>query len=141
MPRFVLDASVCLRWLFADGKIADRCHAEQVLSLLEGDDSEAVVPGIWSLEVANVLVRAEARAAVSAARSAEFLGILADMNIHVDHDTVQHAMHDILNLARRYRLPVYDAAYLELAMRQALPLATRSPGLMRAMQGVGGDVL
>lgn len=141
MLRFVLDNSVCMRWLFADGSDADRCYAEQILSVLERDDSEAVVPGIWPLEVANVIARAEARAGLPEARSAEFLGALGDMNIRVDTDTVTHALHDTLNLARRFRLSAYDAAYLELALRQALPLATRDHDMMRALQAVGGQLL
>ena len=77
--RFVLDNSVTMRWLFGDGSAADLPYAGHVLAVLEGEGNAAMVPGIWALEVGNVIVRAEARALVSEARSAEFLGTLQEM--------------------------------------------------------------
>ena len=77
--QFVLDNSVTMRWLFGDGRKDDLAYADRVLEALTGDDSAAVVPAIWALEVSNVVVRVEAQGGLSEARSAEFLGMLQQM--------------------------------------------------------------
>ena len=135
--RFVLDNSVTMRWLFGDGSAADLSYAEHVLAVLEGEGNVAVVPGIWALEVGNVVVRAEARALVFEARSAEFLGTLQEMAVQVDGHTTSHALADTLQLARRFELSSYDAAYLELALRQGLAIATLDADLRRAAAQAG----
>ena len=120
-----------------DGSAADLSYVEQVLAVLEGEGNAATVPGIWALEVGNVIVRAEARAMVSEARSAEFLSTLQEMAIEVDGHTASHALADILQLARRFELPSYDAAYLQLALRQGLAIATPGADLRRAAAQAG----
>lgn len=139
--RFVLDNSVCMRWLFSDGQSNARAYAEQVLQHMIDDAAEATVPGLWPLEAGNVMARAEARQQLSEARSSEFLGVLAGMNIRVDGQTADQALHDTLQLARRFGLSTYDAAYLELALREALPLATLDDDLRRALHATGGRLL
>lgn len=136
--RFVLDNSVAMRWLFADGSEADLAYAAHILELLEQEESEAVVPALWPLEVGNVIVRAEAKGLVQEARSTEFLGLLGDMAIAVDDHTAAHALHDTMQLARRFRLSTYDASYLELALREGLPLATLDTDLRSALTTTGG---
>jgi predicted nucleic acid-binding protein len=136
--RFVLDNSVAMRWLFADGSEADLAYAAHILELLEQEESEAVVPALWPLEVGNVIVRAEAKGLVQEARSTEFLGLLGDMAIAVDDHTAAHALHDTMQLARRFRLSTYDASYLELALREGLPLATLDADLRSALTTTGG---
>lgn len=136
--RFVLDNSVAMRWLFADGSEADLAYAAHILELLEQEESEAVVPALWPLEVGNVIVRAEAKGLVQEARSTEFLGLLDDMAIAVDGHTAAHALHDTMQLARRFRLSTYDASYLELALREGLPLATLDADLRSALTTTGG---
>ena len=137
----MLDNSVCMRWLFCDGMPEDRAYAARVLQHMIDDVAEAVVPGLWPLEAGNVMVRAEARQQLSEARSAEFLGVLGGMNIRTDADTASRALHDTLQLARRFRLSTYDASYLELALREALPLATLDENLRRALRDTGGQLL
>lgn len=137
----MLDNSVCMRWLFCDGQPEDRAYAARVLQHMIDDVAEAVVPGLWPLEAGNVMVRAEARQQLSEARSAEFLGVLGGMNIRTDADTASRALHDTLQLARRFRLSTYDASYLELALREALPLATLDENLRRALRDTGGQLL
>ena len=136
--RFVLDNSVAMRWLFADGSEADQIYAAHILGLLEQEESEAVVPALWPLEVGNVIVRAEAKGLILEARSTEFLGLLDDMAIAVDGHTATHALHDTMQLARRFRLSTYDASYLELALREGLPLATLDTDLRSALTTTGG---
>ena len=130
--RFVLDNSVVMRWLFADGSMADQNYAIGILSLLEDVENQAVVPSIWPLEAANVLARGEKQGLLTEARSTEFSGLLERMAIQVEVDTPAHALGSILQLARRFNLSSYDASYLDLALRNGLPLATLDKGLLRA---------
>lgn len=130
--RFVLDNSVVMRWLFGDGSPADRVYADHVLQVLQLDGSIALVPGIWPLEVGNVILRAETQGLLTEARGAEFLGTLQDMPIQIDGQTSTHALASTLQLARRYTMSSYDAAYLELALRQGVALATLDADLQRA---------
>jgi predicted nucleic acid-binding protein len=133
--RFVLDNSVTMRWLFGDGSPSDQVYAKFVLSSIAGGN--VLVPGIWCLEVANVIARAESKLGLTEARSAEFVNTLHDMHIEVDSETCAHAMNDTLQLARRYNLSAYDAAYLELALREGSPLATLDEGLEKAIKKSG----
>lgn len=135
--RFVLDNSVTMRWLFADGSADDLAYASHVLGLMEQDGMEAWVPSLWALEVANVVVRAETRGLLAEARSAEFLGLLQDMAVFVDNETAGRALNDTLQLARRFGLSAYDASYVELALREGLPLATLDADLRAATAKLG----
>ena len=133
--NFVLDNSVAMRWYFGDGSAADLSYASQVLDAM--NSATAVVPGLWGLEVANVLARAEAAGLVSEARSQTFIGMLEKLELSVDPATPAHALGATLQLARRYRLSAYDAAYLELALRTGLPLATLDEKLTKAVHKAG----
>lgn len=135
--RFVLDNSVVMRWLFGDGSVADREYAAGVLERMESAGAQAVVPALWSLEAGNVIARAESRGLLSEAQSARFLGVLQDMAIVTDDESTRHALHDTLSLARRFGLSTYDAAYLELALREGLPLATLDAALRKALVATG----
>lgn len=139
--RFVLDNSVAMRWLLRDGSQERLDYANKILALLEQPDGEAVVPGIWALEAANVIVKAQSRGLVTEARSSAFIGLLEEMFITVDASTAGRALGDTLQLARRFRLPSYDAAYLELALREGLPLATLDAALRDAMLQTGGSLV
>jgi len=135
--RFVLDNSVVMRWLLQDGSDDRLAYASQVLERLAQDDCEAVVPGIWALEAANVLVKAQAKGLVSEARSAAFVGLLQDMAFATDTRTAERALGDTLQLARRFKLSSYEASYLELALREGLALATLNDQLRAAMLQTG----
>ncbi len=123
MP-FVLDASVTLAWALDEHKTE---AAEQALRRLL--DDTAVAPAIWWFEVRNVLIVAERRGRRTEARSAAFLRAMARLPIEIDRDPEEAV---VLGLARRHGLTVYDAAYLELAMRRQAPLATLDAALVRA---------
>lgn len=133
--RFVLDNSVTMRWLFGDGSPGDQAYAQQVLAAIEYEN--VWVPGIWCLEVANVIARAASRFGLTEARSMEFVHALQQMHIQVDTETCVYAMGETLQLARRYQLSAYDAAYLELALREGLALATLDEGLEKAAHKAG----
>jgi predicted nucleic acid-binding protein len=135
--RFVLDNSVAKRWLLQDGNTERIAYANKVLELLTQDSSEAVVPSIWALEAANVIVKAQAKGQLSEARAATFVALLQEMSITPDTRTAERALGDTLQLARRFKLSSYDASYLELAMREGLPLATLDEDLRSAMRQTG----
>jgi predicted nucleic acid-binding protein len=139
--RFVLDNSVAMRWLLQDGDASRIDYAAKVLGALTQESGEALVPAIWSLEVANVLVKAQAKGVVSEARATAFVGLLQEMSITPDNSTFERALGDTLQLARRFKLSSYDASYLELAMREGVPLATLDGDLHKAMEQTGTTLL
>lgn len=132
---FVLDNSVAMCWLLNDGRPADVAYALRVLDALK--QTFAMVPGLWVLEAANVVAKAEAKGLVTEARTQVFVATLGRLNITIDKATAGHALSDTLNLARRYKLSAYDAAYLELALREGLPLATLDADLEKAARKAG----
>ena len=127
---FVLDNSVSMRWLFKDGTEADLLYAEQVLEALK--EGSAVVPGVWWLEVSNVIVRAEAQQLLPETQSRKVLDTLRKIPITVDSSPVEQLWEQTLHLARKFHVSAYDAAYLELAIRQNIVLATLDADLARA---------
>lgn len=135
--RLVLDASIAVCWLLADGKASDRQYARGILDAMASPDTVAEVPVTWGLEIANVLAKAEARGVITEAQSEAFLEMLAGIRIHADATTVARSLADVLQLARRYRLSSYDASYLELALRNGLPLATLDTDLTKAARKSG----
>ncbi len=132
---FVLDNSVAMCWLLNDGRAADIVYALDILDALK--TTSAIVPGLWALEAANVVAKAEAKGLVNEARSQAFVAVLMRLNIATDTATTSHALTETLNLARRYKLSAYDATYLELAMREGLPLATLDADLEKAARKAG----
>jgi predicted nucleic acid-binding protein len=116
LSGFVLDASITLSWYFADEADA---AADRAFSCLGADG--AVVPALWWFEVRNALLTSERRGRLKAAQTAEILAHLVTLPILLDRSPGSGT---ILVLARTHRLTVYDAAYLELASRLGLPLAT-----------------
>ncbi|MBI2435198.1 MAG: type II toxin-antitoxin system VapC family toxin [Candidatus Hydrogenedentes bacterium] len=125
--QFVLDNSVVMTWCFKDER--DR-YAASVLDSLE--NGEAIVPAIWPLEVGNVLLAAERRGRLFQTDSVRFLSMLSGLPILVEAEGAERMFREILALAREYQLTTYDASYLDLAMRLALPLATRDVALLKA---------
>ncbi len=128
----VLDCSVTMSWLFAD-EASKKTDALLPLLIEQG----AVVPTLWHLEVANVLTQAQKRNRISAAQVAERISLLEQLPISVDSQTSQRGLREILVLATEYQLSSYDAAYLELAMRAAVPLATVDKALLKAASKAG----
>lgn len=132
-PRaFVLDGSVTMAWFFRDETNA---YAEAVEDSLAR--AEAVVPVLWPLEVANALVVGERRKRSTEAQAATWLSCLRALPIVVDDETATRSWDDTLNLARAHQLSAYDAAYLELALRRSLSLATLDDRLKDAAAAVG----
>lgn len=131
--RFVLDASVAVAWCFEDETTK---FTEGVLSLL-ADGSEAVVPSIWPLEIANALLIAERRKRIALARATALFHQIAGLPISVSPIDAKQAFEQILPVARQQNLTEYDAAYLQLALHQGLPLATLDAELRRSAKATG----
>ncbi len=132
----VLDVSLSGAWCFAD-EASEAAWA--ILSRLQ--TAKAHVPSLWLWETANVLVQAEPRGRITAAAIRSFLGLLEALPIHIDHAGTTTIWHDTLALARAHRLTSYDAAYLELALRLGLPLASRDKALQVAARSEGVPLL
>ena len=128
----VLDCSVTLAWYFKDEA---NSYADAVATRFPS--IQAVVPAIWPLEVANAVLMGERRKRSTAAQAARWLGYLISLPIMVDDETTTRAWTETLNLARVHNLSVYDAAYLELAHRRGLSLATLDHKLKAAAAAAG----
>jgi len=123
----VLDCSITLAWVYSDETTEP---VRRVFELLR--PSGAWVPGLWRLEVANVLQMGVRRKRHDAAFRDATLADLAQLPIQVDAEKDQHSWGATLHLAERHQLTLYDAAYLELALRRDIPLATLDEDLRRA---------
>lgn len=133
---FVVDASVATAWAFEDETTA---YTEAVLDALT--ESKAVVPSVWPLEVGNALVVAERRGRMNEAETVRFLALLRQLPIVVEAEPLERLLGEVVRLAREQALSSYDAAYLDLAMRLGVPLATQAERLREAASRCGVKVL
>ncbi len=133
---FVVDASVALAWCFADeaSELADR-----VLDQLEHD--EALAPAIWPLEVANGLRTAERRGRLDLADLSRVRELLVSLPVQVEGVPLDAALGQVTEIARQLDLTAYDAAYLALAARRGLALATVDDRLRRACERAGVELV
>jgi predicted nucleic acid-binding protein len=133
MASFVMDASATLPWCFDDEAtpytegLLDRCAAGE----------EVMVASVWPLEITNTLLYAQRQGRVTAERVEQFLTQLLRFRIRIEPCTTQQAVRDVQQLARTHQLTAYDAAYLELALRFQLPLATLDRELITAARAAG----
>ena len=134
LPSFVLDCSVTLPWFFEDEIDG---YADSILRLLAKE--EATTPTLWILEVVNGLIGAERRGRLSAEDVSNALAMLAELDIAVEQQSPISTA--VLTVAREYGLTAYDAAYLELAMRENLPVATNDQDLAKAAKRAGVGTL
>ena len=132
----VLDTSVTLSWYFED----ERTPASLALLHRVAQDG-AVVPVLWRLEVANGFASAIRRKRIDRAYRDASLFDLAAMPIAIDPETDSKAWSASLHLADQYNLTIYDATYLELALRRQLPLATFDDAIRKASRAAGVVVL
>jgi predicted nucleic acid-binding protein len=132
----VIDASIALSWCFEDEATAS---TDALVLRVRGEG--AVVPTHWQLEVLNALLVAERRGRIGRSEATAHVRTIEDLGVDVDEETVRRASHDTLALARAERLSLYDAAYLELALRRGLPLATLDKALARAAKRSGVAVV
>ena len=130
---FVLDSSIALAWCFVDE------HAVYLQSVLDSftHNSVAIVPALWHLEVANILLVSERRKRCTNAEVVQWLGFLSGLPIQEDTETSKKAWGDTLHLGRSHGLSVYDASYLELALRLGVDIATLDVDLRKAAVKAG----
>ena len=136
MSAFVIDASIALAWCFED-----EASPETDLALENVRQHGAIVPGLWHLELGNVLVQAEKRSRIARADVTARLELIAALPITVDPETTIRAWRETLTLARTQGLTTYDAAYLELAIRRGIPLASKDEALLTAAKRLGVTVV
>jgi len=132
LTRFVLDCSVALSWCFEDESDP---YADRVLDSLQ--ETSAIVPQLWTLEVTNVLLVAERRFRITRAQTGRLVALLQALPINTDEQTAIRALESILAIGRMEMLSAYDASYLELAIREGLPLATLDRQLAQAASNCG----
>ena len=133
MTAFVLDASIAIAWLLDDEDIP---QANEALAYLE--TREALVPQIWHLEMRSALLGAERRRRISVDSVDELLRKLVELPVSTDAEL---NLVVALALARRYRLAIYEAVYLELALRADAPLATLDQALENAAVAEGYSLI
>jgi predicted nucleic acid-binding protein len=136
MKKYVLDCSVVIAWIFRDEATAQTETLREQLV-----DSVAIVPAIWHLEVTNTLVMSARRGRLQLTEIPSLIGLLESLPIEVDPQTSLQAFGQTFQLAQNHQLSAYDAAYLELAMRQSLPLATLDNRLQEVAKRCGVELL
>jgi predicted nucleic acid-binding protein len=127
--RFVLDASITITWAMRD---EDHPLADLAFQHVQSDS--AIVPGIWWYEVRNILLVKERQGRISPRDSEQFLLDLSHLSIDID---LPQSSTNVVDLSRRFKLSVYDSAYLALAMHERLPLATLDKALEAAAMVAG----
>lgn len=132
----VLDASACLGWSFQDQRTPELVEVSKLV-LTQG----ATAPQLWPIEVAHVVVRARRRGQIDQAECDGILRSLSALRVTIDTETSDNVWVSTINLADKHGLTVYDATYLELAVRKQLPLATRDDELIAAARAEGLTVL
>lgn len=135
MNRFVLDCSVSAAWCLQE---TESETAEKILALMSGAD--VLVPSLWLVEMANVLVVAQRRGRISPADAVRAENLLRVLPIRID-PVRQEDLPRLRAVALEHGLTAYDAGYLEIAMRNRLPLATLDEGLRRAAKKAGVELL
>jgi len=134
---FVIDASATLPWRFEDEATP---WTESLLDRVEGGE-QVVVPAHWPLEIANGLLMARRRNRVTDAQMREFIEDLSALPIQVEPASLPAQWPAILSLAQQYGLTAYDAAYLDLAQRAGLPVATLDGDLRKAVLAAGVELV
>lgn len=134
--QFVADCSVTMAWILPDEtEPAAEALAETLV------ENTVVVPGLWPIEVANVLLVAVRQGRIAEGVIPELLARLGALPCETDPETGPRAWTDSLRLARDHELSAYDAVYLELAVRRRIPLATLDGDLATAARSAGVRVL
>lgn len=134
---FVLDSSFTLAWVLEEE--GEEEHVNRVFDLL--NQHSANVPSLWFYEVSNVLAISERRGRLVQKDLARMIAILRALPLVVDQDCESRSLREILALARTNSLTVYDATYLDLAMKTGLPLATLDTKMIRVAESLGITIL
>src|SRR5258706_576076 len=136
MAAMILDSSMTLAWFLPDEEAA---AAKNLLDRVTFDG--AVVPGLWPIEVGNAFLTAQRRGRVTSAERIRALRLIGMLPVEIDGQTTAHAWSGSFELAEQHRLTLYDAVYLELAIRRNLPLASFDMALCKAAQLAGVQII
>jgi predicted nucleic acid-binding protein len=133
--RFVVDASVVLAAVLGDDELGSRAAA--VMGAMK--DATALVPAIWQAEVANVLVVKFRQKRIDESLLNKLVKLVGELPVEVDLAAARETFDRALPVAKRHQLSVYDACYLELAVREAVPVASFDKALREAAkrEGIG----
>ena len=135
MTGIVIDASVTLAWCFPD-EASD--YADGILLAMEGH--AILVPALWSVEITNAVLTAERRKRIKQPEIRRFVELLDGLTVIVDSQSVTENVNNILPIGREYGLSAYDAAYLDVAIRHGVPLATLDSALQKAGRKAGIEI-
>ena len=134
---WVIDSSVGFGWIHADQATPE---TDRLLAELESG-GVMVVPAFWFLEIANTVLSLQRRRKMTREERKYALATLSRMNLTIDVESGNAAFHKISELAEEYGLSIYDAVYLEVALRRGLALASRDRALVSAAKKCGVQVL
>lgn len=135
-PSLVVDSSVAMAWCFLDEATPSTTNVLERMA-----DEIALVPGLWFLEVTNVLFLAEKKGRIDANRAAEFIALIGSFQLEVDDAVSDRAFDRLLPFCRNHQLTSYDAVYLDLVVHRGLPLATLDEPLRKAAEELGVPLL
>ena len=130
---YVVDPSLALAWLLPD---EHNQEAEVIRQEIE-NGADAWIPVHWWLEVGNALLMAERRGRITAEQATQALTLLDSLSLEEDEETAEQIPARTFSLARKHRLTLYDAAYLELAQRRGASLASFDSQLLDAAANEG----
>ena len=134
---FIVDASVGFAWVYQGQATPETDHLLNEVAA----EATVIVPALWFLEMSNVLLVAQRRHRLTAGQRKAAMEKLTAMQLTVDEEGSRNAFGKTSELAEKYGLTIYDATYLELALRRSLPLASRDEALRNAAKQCGLKVL
>jgi predicted nucleic acid-binding protein len=134
LSQYVLDNTVTMAWCFTDEVTP---LSESLLDRLSNLTDSASVPALWLYEVVNVTQVAVRKGRIDERKAQAFLNTIAGLPIGIESPTRAQIFGTVRGLAAQYKLTAYDAAYLELAIRERLPIATFDIALADAARAAG----
>ncbi len=135
MNGIAIDASVALAWCFPDEASN---YADSVLLALE--NQTVIVPTIWAVEITNALLVGERRKRIRQPEIRRFVDLLKGLSVVEERQKFAETVSNVLPLAREYDLSAYDAAYLDVAIRHEIPLATLDAAMQKACTAAGIEI-
>lgn len=132
MSGLVLDSSAAVSWFFED-----EAKPKNIAWMVRVSAEGATVPALWRWEIANVLAMSERKGRLTIAETAQAIEMLDTFPISIDQECTAKAFRETVQIARAHKLTVYDASYLELALRLGGELATLDGDLRAAAIATG----
>jgi len=131
MAAVVIDASIASAWCFPDEQTD---YTRAVFQAVSSSAVDTIAPRLWAYEIRNSVLMGIRRGRITKPDSEQFLLSLNELNVRLSEPA---SYDDVFSLAQKHGLTVYDAAYLDIAMQEGLPLASLDRQLIRAAETVG----